>query len=32
MSSVDGTLTRSLTAARSFKVKGNGSGVESCAG
>jgi hypothetical protein len=31
MSSVDGTLTRSLTAVRSFKVKGNGSGVESCA-
>jgi hypothetical protein len=32
MSTVDGSLTRSLGEVRSFKVKGNGSGVEACAG
>jgi hypothetical protein len=32
MSTVDGSLTRSLAEVRSFKVKGSSSGVESCAG
>jgi hypothetical protein len=32
MSATDGTLTRSLTPVRSYKVKSTGSGVESCAG
>lgn len=32
MNAADGTLTRALTPVRSFKVKGNGSGVEACAG
>jgi hypothetical protein len=32
MNATDGTLTRALTAVRSFKVKGNGAGAEACAG
>jgi len=32
MSTVDGSLSRTLTEVRTFKVKGNSSGVESCAG
>jgi hypothetical protein len=31
MSATDGSLTRSFTAVRSFQVKGNGTGAESCA-
>jgi len=31
MNSTDGSLTRTLSAVRSYKVKGNGSGAESCA-
>jgi hypothetical protein len=31
MSSTDGSMTRTLNAVRSFKVKGNGTGAESCA-
>lgn len=31
MSTVDGSLARTLSEVRSFKVKGNSSGVESCA-
>jgi hypothetical protein len=32
MSTIDGSLSRALSETRSFKVKGNSSGVESCAG
>jgi hypothetical protein len=32
MNATDGTLTRTLTPVRSYKVKGNSSGVEACAG
>jgi hypothetical protein len=32
MSTLDGSLTRTLSAVRSFKVKGSSAGVESCAG
>jgi hypothetical protein len=32
MSSTDGTLTRTMTDVRSFKVKSSSAGVESCAG